>query len=269
MVLLLTNFRNVLEFNRSSVADSYANVDSSLLIHLNKIMLMNIQEGWEVKFRGVDDVMDATQDDWTSLRDTSITPAQVQEELRWLFDWYRANNNKVNHLVRSIIFISRLREIMPFAHLNKYTILALSDLVFERYHYTDVLPIGVLRVFTTHDNDLKELWRASLITHDHSALLREFLGWFLDDISSAHIEADRVLGEEKKTNAQPFLDLNKRQLKILRYLQTIPTVKREDYCQMLDVSTMTAYRDLNDLVTKKLLKLDGQGRGTKYMLASR
>jgi hypothetical protein len=31
---------------------------------------------------------------------------------------------------------------------------------------------------------------------------------------------------------------------------------------------MTAFRDLKDLVRKKLIKLDGKGRGTKYKLAS-
>jgi len=38
---------------------------------------------------------------------------------------------------------------------------------------------------------------------------------------------------------------------------------------MMDVSTMTAYRDLTELMEKKLVKLEGQGRGTKYMLSNR
>ena len=82
-------------------------------------------------------------------------------------------------------------------------------------------------------------------------------------------EMVKTLNEEDKSSKKPFLDLNKRQLKILRYLQTIPTVKREDYVQMMDVSTMTAYRDLTELMEKKLVKLEGQGRGTKYMLSNR
>jgi hypothetical protein len=32
---------------------------------------------------------------------------------------------------------------------------------------------------------------------------------------------------------------------------------------------MTAFRDLKDLVRKKLIKMDGEGRGTKYFLSSR
>jgi len=267
--LLLTNFRNVLEFNHSNVADSYANVDASLLIHLNKIILMNIKDTWEVKFRTSLEELDKTHDDWYEYRDVSIELTAIQEELRGLLDWYRAGTNKVNHLVRSIIFVNRLRQIMPFSSMNKLTILAVYDLVLGRFHYTDILPVGALRVFATHSEDLKEIWKVSSASKDLSLLLEKFLNWLLEDITAAHTEADRQVGEETKTNSQPFLDLNKRQLKILRYLQTIPTVKREDYCQMLDVSTMTAYRDLNDLVVKKLLKLEGQGRGTKYMLASR
>jgi hypothetical protein len=61
---------------------------------------------------------------------------------------------------------------------------------------------------------------------------REVLKMALGDITAAHTELIEG-GEETNTNSQPLLDLNKRQLKILRYLQTIPTVKREEYCQCL------------------------------------
>ena len=74
--------------------------------------------------------------------------------------------------------------------------------------------------------------------------------------------------EDERAKKQPFLDLNPRQLKVLRYLQNVPYIKREDYCHMMDVSTMTAFRDVNDLVRKKLLKVEGQGRGTKYRLST-
>jgi predicted HTH transcriptional regulator len=105
---------------------------------------------------------------------------------------------------------------------------------------------------------------------ESSLWIERFVKSMARDVEEQKNEIDKQMAEEQEKNAkQPFLDLNKRQLKILKYLQTIPTVKREDYCAMMDVSTMTAYRDLDDLVNKKLIKVEGRGRGTKYMLVSR
>ena len=88
----------------------------------------------------------------------------------------------------------------------------------------------------------------------------------LKDLCAENLKDTIKEGESKK---QPFLNLNKRQLKILKYLQKISQIKREEYVEIMEVSTMTAYRDLDELVKKGLLKVSGQGRSTRYILASK
>lgn len=266
---VLNNFRNVLEFNRATVTEAPSAVDFNLLMHLNKIVLTDWRETWDARFRGEGEMADSALDNWLDLRDTELTEQQIEPALRELFDWFAANQTRLNGIILIGILLYRLIEIMPFASGNKLTILALSDHLLHKFGYADKTFLPVLRNFDVHEQEYYEAWQYAKRNLDLTLWLERFAGNLAKDVQENKAEVDTFLAEEEKTSKQPFLDLNKRQLKILRYLQTIPTVKREEYCQMMEVSTMTAFRDLNDLVRKKLIKLEGQGRGTKYLLATR
>lgn len=267
---VLVNFRNVLEYNRAGVGENVADVDLNLLLHLNKIVLTDWREAWDVRFRGEGDNIDSTWDNWLDLRDSTLPATQIEASLREVFDWYNANASRMNGVIMIGIVLFRLIEIMPFTAGNKLTIIALADNLLHRYGYTDKTFLPVVRNFDVHQQEYVEAWGFARQNFDLSMWLERFATGLAQDIQENKVEVDQFLAEEEeKGKKQPFLDLNKRQLKILRYLQTIPTVKREDYCQMMEVSTMTAFRDLNDLVRKKLIKIEGRGRGTKYMLGTK
>jgi Fic family protein len=171
--------------------------------------------------------------------------------------------------------------ISPLMVLNKITIIALTDYLLYKNNYLQSTFIPISRNFDIYEDEYIEAWNSSIQgklnpetgevheLEDLTLWLERFTRNLSHDILEVREIFNRKIGDDQKSIKQPFLDLNKRQLKILRYLQTIPTVKREDYIQMMDVSTMTAFRDLNQLVKKKLLKIEGKGRGTKYMLSSR
>ena len=61
--------------------------------------------------------------------------------------------------------------------------------------------------------------------------------------------------------------LNARQLKAIECLQTHQALTRKEYCELTDVSSRTAHRDLINLVERGLLSSAGKGRGSKYVLA--
>lgn len=267
---LLTNFRNILEFNRSNVAESYTDLDPTVLLHLNKIILTGWKESWEVKLRAHGDNLDPTYDDWFNYADQQLSVDQVQPQLSEVLDWFHQSKSHVNDLIRIGVLVKRLVEIMPFVAGNKFTIIAATDLLLNQFGYAHTAQVPVVRNFDVAANDYGQMWDITNRSQDLTQWLELFVGNISQEIRDAKHSIDTAREEEEKKNtSQPFLDLNKRQLKILRYLQNIPTVKREDYCQMMDVSTMTAFRDLSDLVRKKLLKVEGQGRGTRYMLVSR
>ncbi len=267
---LINNFRNVIEFNRSNVAESYSELDSTLLLHLNKILLSNWKEPWDVKLRSTGEQPDHNMDDWGQEIMMEQSVVDVQDELEELTEWFKLNANKIHPLIAVGVLVFRLGQLQPLQVANKLTIISVADFFMTRLTYTDGTFLPVTRVFDVYSEELQEAWEMSKQTFDATLWLERFARNISKDISDQKAELDQQMAEEKERNTkQPFLDLNKRQLKALKYLQTIPTLKREDYCAMMDVSTMTAYRDLDDLVNKKLIKVEGRGRGTKYMLISR
>jgi|GEM_PF-1176928 len=279
--MILNNYRNILEFIRSSVAESYADIDLNILIHLNKIMLTDWRESWEAKFRIGGESIDNIYENWLDIRDKNIDPIVIQDEINYLITWYKTNSAKIHPLIRIAIFLYRLLRIAPFVVLNKITLIAITDYLLYKNGYIHKTFIPTTRNFDIYEDEYLEAWTYAIQgklnsnTQEVNDLdnitlwIERFIRNISNDIQEIRGVINTKLHEETRISKQPFLDLNKRQLKILRYLQTIPTLKREDYVQMMDVSTMTAFRDLNSLVKKKLIRVEGRGRGTKYMLKIR
>jgi hypothetical protein len=267
--IVLNNFRSAMEFVRSDVTETHLELDINLLLHLNKIMLTEWKEVWEAKLRIDSNDVDTSIDNWIQLRNKEITMFELEGKVGEVIFWFKTNQGRIHPLIRLAVLIYELIRIAPFSHLNQITIITLVDLLLFKNGYLAQTFLPIVRELDMHNQENVSLWEKIAAENDYTNWIERFI-----QNLNASIKEDRekILGlvsSSKGNNKQPFLDLNRRQLKILRYLQTIPTVKREDYVQMMDVSTMTAFRDLTDLVEKKLLKVDGRGRGTKYLLVNR
>ncbi len=268
--ILLNNLRNTHEFIRSSLQDEYIDIDTSILLHINKILLSNWKEVWDVKFRNPQLIEDTQWNDWIKLTDRTIEPLTLQDELKSAFDWYKISTQRIYVLIRIAVLAFRLIQIAPFSHLNKFTTVFAVDFLLKKHGYLSNDYLSTFRFFDSNNsNFIAVIEKITIENQNDLTLWIEFFTEALFLELQTITEDIKSLAQSNTPQKKTFLDLNKRQLKILKYLQTIPTVKREDYVQIMDVSTMTAFRDLNDLVTKKLLKIEGKGRATKYMLANR
>ncbi len=269
-VIIINNFRSCLEFTRSSAANTYIDIDLNVLGHLNKIMLTHWKESWEAKFRTGGEDIDVNLDNWVDLRDKTIEPLRLQGELLSLIEWYKTQRGKIDSRIRIAVFVYRLLRIAPFVAANKLSIIAITDMLLYKNGFAENTYFPITRNFDIYEDEYLEAWTNAIANDEDLTLwIERFIRNLSNDMADVNEQMGKMSADEEKSTKQPFLDLNKRQLKILRYLQNIPSVKREDYVQMMDVSTMTAFRDLNDLVKKKLIKIEGQGRGTKYMLRHR
>lgn len=265
---VLQNFRNVLEFSRSTMVDSYAEIDFAIILHLNKLILSGWKEVWDSKVRGMTDQIDMKWDVWGDLRDTKLENNTIEEQTANLIQWYKDITPTTTPLIRFGILMYRLLEIYPFVAGNMLSIFAIADYLLLKYSLSSKSYISVVRNFDTNQAKYIEAFNLSKRNVDLSYWLETFVDMLNKDLLEMREGINDYIMEEERAKKQPFLDLNPRQLKVLRYLQNVPYIKREDYCHMMDVSTMTAFRDLNDLLRKKLIKVEGQGRGTKYRLAT-
>jgi len=264
----LKNFRDGIDFTRGQISDSYAEVDLTTIMHFHKIIMHGWHKGWEAKLRSQNEVPENPDDNWAALQNLEIDKDRLEYEIYELIEWYKNVTVQITPLVRIGIFLYRFIELYPFTYANKLTILAYADYLLFKNNYASKIYSSVLKIFNMNEMKYFEGFEFTRKNFDLSFWLEAFTHSIYRDMMEIREEISEFVKEEEKSKDQPFLDLNKRQLKVLRYLQTVPMIKREDYCHMMEVSTMTAFRDLNDLVRKKLIKIEGQGRGTKYRLAS-
>ncbi len=266
--IIIKNFKNVLDFNRSNVADTYSEFDKPIMLHLAKLILNQWRETWEANFRSFNEKLDERWDSYVVVRDTSLNVNEIENEINELVEWYKYSSPTIIPIVRIAIVMFRLMEISPFPAGNKFFILSILDYLFLKNGFGSKTYTSVIRMIVNNEEKFLKGYDIVRKTYDMSHWIDIFTSIVSSDLISSREEINEFVAIEEKSKQQPFLNLNKRQLKILKYLQNVPTIKREDYCHMMDVSTMTAFRDLNDLVRKKLLKIEGKGRGTKYKLSS-
>lgn len=265
----LTNFRNALEYIFSSEV-SYYSRQKDVLVHLNKILINDVAEEWDAKYRTSGEEIIDRDDNWIKLRDEDIASVEVQSQALSALNWFSSSRSRVHPLIRIPAVIYRLIRLAPFVIGNKITILATAKYLFakEEYHVNGYL--SLMKNFDIYEEEYIEAWKQAAHESDDITLwIERFIRNLSNEMSSVRERIEKIQEKHREKNKQPFLDLNRRQLKVLRYLQNIYQVKREEYVEMMDVSTMTAYRDLNELVKKGLIRIEGKGRGTSYMLASR
>jgi Fic family protein len=265
----LTNFRNAMEYILATQT-SYFPVQGNLLLHLNKILIKNIAEEWDTKYRTSGEDISTKDDNWIELRDMEIASVEVQSQALKALDWFYSNSNKIHPLILIPGIIYRLIRIAPFVISNKITILAICRYLFFKSGIIMNGFLPVVKNFDIYEEEYIESWKQAVRENDDITLwIEKFIRNYASEMTLVKGNIEKIIEEHEEKNKQPFLNLNRRQLKILRYLQNIPQIKREEYVEIMDVSTMTAFRDLTELVKKGLLKVDGQGRGTKYVLSSR
>jgi len=72
--------------------------------------------------------------------------------------------------------------------------------------------------------------------------------------------------EEIEKEKYHILDINERQKRAIKYVKEKGAITRREYTDINDVSSKTAYLELNDLLGKKIFTLQGKGRATRYSL---
>jgi Fic family protein len=134
-----------------------------------------------------------------------------------------------------------------------------------------------------------QLQKASKPLDKSAALdITDWIGWFLGCIERACLESLSQMAQANAKNSFSYQlqtqhpDLSKSQRKVLFKLfeawQTNATpenpsgflggMSTEKYVAIGSVSRATAYRELTELVSRQLLSISGQGRGTRYALVA-
>lgn len=266
--VILANYRSTSDFMYASSNDPYLSLSASLLLHLNKLLLNTIVESWESgRFRSIMDTVSDPADPLLKDRELPRLSIDPQRYFTDVLHWFGEKRHQVHPAIKCACVISELYRWYPFMSGNFITMLASTELLMERSRLSLKGLFPVAGSFLNH----KEQFIDALSSIDWTTA--DVTGWietYLNGISSDMISLknDVVRAAEKKVHLQreQLLVLNPRQQRLVRHLQYHPRISRREYVGMTGVSTMTAYRDLNELVRKKLVSVHHGGRSTYYRL---
>ncbi len=265
---LISNIKKTMSLVNSISETEKIRIDSKIMLQINQSLAQNTIEDWKIKYREENDTFTLIFDDLLDLVPQENKNINAVKELDEILSKYNIQS-PANFLYRTSMFLYELLQLQPFIAYNKFTICLMGEMLLSRYLGIKYNIINLSEFFSQQRADILKAFSIEEEAQKEVAWHEMFLKFISDKFLLKSKKFSLELNSAVEKIKKPFLDLNKRQLKILKYLQTIPTVKREDYVEMMDVSSMTAYRDLQGLLKNKLIKTYGKGRGTKYMLASR
>ncbi len=266
--LLLSNYRSTCDFIYSSSNDRYISLSPSILLHLNKLTMNGIVDNWDTgRFRNVSDEVKPKYDNWSDKISQSSDDIEIQRHFFEILNWFSENKYHVHPLIKIGCTLYELFKIYPFVAGNLATILATAELLFEKSPLSLKGLFPISRNFVLYEDEYLEAINWGIEKNNNQTTwIERFVRGVSLDITTLKNEVIRIEEEKVQKKKKKLMDLNSRQLKIINYMKRKPRLYRKDYVKMMGVSTMTAYRDLNELVERKIIECCGGGRSTHYRL---
>ncbi len=263
---IFTNFKNTQDFINSYSVKSNLKPSIELSTHLNKILMKDIVEPWDLgRLKTFSEKPFELYDTWYNLRDY-YPNIDMRYHFNDLFNWIRNSSIGTHKLIQLSILLYELIDKAPFYGGNQITAILTLKLLSKAYGLNphNIIPFG--KAFFTISEEIESAFKISKGKRD----ITIFIETVLYSLSLTVIEISKKLTKEydKKVNIRKFLDneLNPRQVKIVEYLNNNLKITRQEYTKMMGISFMTSYRDLQQLLEKEYIAQKGKGRGTYYFI---
>ena len=263
---IFTNFKNIQDFIDAYTVKSPLKPSIELSTHLNKILVKDIVEPWDQgRLKTFSEKPFDLYDTWYTLRDY-YPNIEMRYHFNDIFNWITNSSTGTHKLIQICILLYEFIDKAPFFAGNQITAISTLKVLTKIYGLNPHNIVPFSKAFFTISEDIESAFKISKGKRD----LTIFIEAILYTLSLTVIDASKRLTEEynNRLNIRKGLgkDLNKRQIKIIEYLNTYPRITRQDYTDMMGISFMTSYRDLQDLIDKDYISQKGKGRGTYYFI---
>ncbi len=272
-ILEVTNYREVLQFISDSYSDPQLVINELTVRHLHKLCVQNIEgmENEAGKYRTVQNYIVSGSE-----RKPIYTPPPAQDVpvlMKNLVDWIqKAEKEDVSPFIIAAIAHYEFESIHPFVDGNGRTGRALATLILYRMGYDTKSFFSLEEYFDTHPDqyygNLKKIRNSYL--ENQNPELTEWTEFF---VSAIEVEMTRVEAEVKEYLEGEHLrkqlrneEINPRQFKAVKYLQKNNQIQTHEYMERFKCSRDTAVRDLNELVKKGIVEIQGAGPQLRYVL---
>jgi len=198
---------------------------------------------------------------------------KVPHEMKLFLDWL----NEQNHLdlvLKSFISHLWFVTIHPFDDGNGRIARAIMDMFLARSDGSTIrfysMSNQIYKEQKYYNNIIEKTQKG---TSDITDYLEWFLGCFERALRASEKNLEIILDKSRFWDKHKFIPINERQRLIINYLydnydKETGFLRTSTYAKLVKCSTDTALRDLQDLVTKELLKVEDSGKKTNYLIIS-
>lgn len=196
------------------------------------------------------------------IRYTPPSPTEVQTLMENLINWINEPNHFYPAIVAAIAHYEFVR-IHPFVDGNGRTARALATLILN------IKDFDVEQYFALdeHYDEDRKTYADTLKSTDESGDLTEWIEYFLEGVL---ISVTRVKDYiEKIPLTTEFKDkkpINEEQIRIIEYLQEKGKITNKEIQELIGITSQAAYYHINKLQELGILKREGAGRATYYIL---
>ncbi|MDR0296044.1 MAG: DUF4172 domain-containing protein [Prevotellaceae bacterium] len=200
-------------------------------------------------------------------------PERLSYEMNVFLDWLN-NQNHLDLVLKSFISHFWFVIIHPFDDGNGRLARAIMDMLLARSDGSKIRFYSMSnQIFKEHKYYNSIIEKTQKGTSDITEYLEWFLGCFERALLSSEKNLEIILDKSRFWDNHKFISINERQRLIINYLydnydRGIGFLRTAVYAKQAKCSTDTALRDLQDLVTKGLLKVEDSGKRTNYLISS-
>lgn len=201
------------------------------------------------------------------------TAERVPTEMERFLDWLN-HKNSLDLVLKSMIAHFWFVTIHPFDDGNGRIARAILDMFLAKSDNSKIRFYSLSnQIFKEHKryNDIIEKTQKG--TQDITLYLEWFLACFERALSASEQNLETILDKAHFWDKHKSTNINDRQRLVINYLydnyaQETGFLRTSTYAKLTKCSTDTALRDLQDLVSKEMLKAEDSGKKTNYIIVS-
>lgn len=263
---IFTNFKNAQDYLDTYTIKSALKPSIELSTHINKILMKNIVEEWDLsRIKTFSEKPFDLYDTWYTLRDY-YPNVDVKSYFNDIFSSITNSSSGTHKLIQLAILLYEFIDKAPFYAGNQVTAILTVKALLKIYGLNphNLIPLSKAMFFISED--INSAFKISKGKRDLTIFIEAVL--YTLSLTTIELSKEFTQAYEKKIqiNRKIGKDLNPRQVKIVEYLHNNPKITRRQYTKMMGISFMTSYRDLQELLDKNYIVQKGKGRGTYYII---
>ena len=198
---------------------------------------------------------------------------RVPYEMELFIDWLN-NENSIDLVLKSIIAHFWFVTIHPFDDGNGRIARAILDMFLAKSDSSKIRFYSLSnQIFKEHKHYNSILEKTQKDSQDITLYLEWFLGCFERALLASEQNLEIILDKAHFWDEYKSTTINDRQRFVINYIydnydKEVGFLRTSVYAKLTNCSTDTALRDLQDLVTKKMLTTEDSGKKTNYVIIS-